>query len=259
METMRLVARALVILLAAPPFAPAEPQAPPPPRLPLAVAASPVGCIVAGTNPQIDAGITPDEQVQAGRVYFKSALGDAFFYVEMAPEAGRYVGVLPKPRPDAGPITYYVEGVGRDYSQSQSPEERAIVVEKREDCGDKPVAALGPADPVRVFSVSGGTALPPGFFGVSSVVAAGAGTGAAGAAAAGAAAAGGGSFLTSTAGIIADRRGGRGRGNGRDRLAGRPDPAVTDGTRPGQIAPTRPRAGPSSSDAGGVVSSPASP
>jgi hypothetical protein len=169
--------------------------------MPLSVTASPVGCIVAGTNPQVDAGITPDDQVQMGRVYFKSALGDAFFYVEMAPQAGRYVGVLPKPRPDAGPITIYVEGVGRDYAQTQAPEERAIVVEKREDCGDKPAAALGPADPVRVFSVSGGTALPPGFFGVSSVVAGGAATGAAGAAA-GAAAAGGGGFLTSTAGII---------------------------------------------------------
>jgi len=199
MEAMRLVAGALVILLAAPPFAPAEPQAPPAP-MPLSVTASPVGCIVAGTNPQVDAGITPDDQVQMGRVYFKSALGDAFFYVEMAPQAGRYVGVLPKPRPDAGPITIYVEGVGRDYAQTQSPEERAIVVEKREDCGDKPAAALGPADPVRVFSVSGGTALPPGFFGVSSVVAAGAGAG--GAAAVGAAAAGGGSFFASTTGII---------------------------------------------------------
>ena len=80
--------------------------------------------------------------------------------------------------------------MGRDYAQSQTPEERAIVVEKREDCGDRPVAALGPSEPVRVFSVSGGTALPPGFFGVSSVVAA-----ARAGAAAGAAAAGGGAFL----------------------------------------------------------------
>jgi hypothetical protein len=159
--------------------------------------------MVAGTNPQIDAGITPDDQVQAGRIYFKSALGDAFFYVEMVLQAGRYVGVLPKPQIDAGPITYYVEGVGRDYAQSQTPEARAVVVEKQEDCGDKPAAALGPSDAVRVFSVGGGTALPAGFSGVSSVVAAGAGTGAAaaGAAAAGAAAAGGG-FFGSTAGII---------------------------------------------------------
>jgi hypothetical protein len=154
--------------------------------------------MVAGTNPQIEAGISPDDQVQAGRVYFKSALGDAFFYVEMAPQVGRHVGVLPKPRPDAGPITYYVEGVARDYAQSQTPEVRAVVVEKPEDCEGKILAAFGPADPVRVFSVTGGTALPPGFSGVSSVVAAGAGAGAAGA---GAAAAGGG-VLGGTTGIL---------------------------------------------------------
>jgi len=95
--------------------------------------------------------------------------------VEMAPEGGRYVGVLPKPRLDAGPITYYVEGLGRDYAQTQTPEARPVVVEKPEDCKDRPLAALGPVEPVRVFSVGGGTAVPPGFTGVSSVVAAGTG------------------------------------------------------------------------------------
>jgi len=186
----RLVATSLAILLAAAPLAPAAPQQPTTPAgpAPLAVAHSPVACVVAGTNPQIDAGLSPEGEVQAGRVYFHSALGDAFYYVEMMLEGGRYVGVLPKPRPDAGPITYYVEGVGRDFTQAQSPEAHPVVVEKAEDCKDKPVAALGPADPVRVFSVAGGTALPAGFTGVSSVVAAGVGAGA-GAAAAGTAAA----------------------------------------------------------------------
>jgi hypothetical protein len=174
----------LVILLVGPPFAPAAPKDAAAPAL-LSVAHSPVGCMVAGTNPEIDAGITPDEQVLGGRVYFKSALGDSFYYVEMAPGAGRFVGVLPKPLPNAGPITYYVEGLGRDYAQSQTPEQRAVVVDRPEDCGDKPVSALGPSEPVRVFSVAGGTALPPGFSGVSSVVAAGTGAAAAGAVAGG--------------------------------------------------------------------------
>lgn len=194
----RHLAISLVILLAAPPLAPAGPQGTETPAVPLAVTHSAVGCMIAGTNPQIDAGITPESQVQAGRVYFKSVLGDAFYYVEMTPEAGRYVGVLPKPELRAGPVTYYVEGVGLDYSQSQTPEERAVVVEKASDCGDRPLAAIGPSGPVRVFSVAGGTALPPGFTGVGSVVAASG----AGAAVAAAGAAGGGSFLTSTTGLI---------------------------------------------------------
>ena len=165
----RTFAASLAILLAAYPFAPAaaqEPAAAAAP-LPLSVAHSPVSCMVAGTNPQLDAGISPDDRVQAGRVYFHSVLSTAFYYVEMMPQAGRYVGVLPKPRADAGPVTYYVEGVGRDYSQTQTAEQSAVVVEKAEDCRDKPLAALGPGDPVRVFSVTGGTALPPGFSGVS--------------------------------------------------------------------------------------------
>jgi hypothetical protein len=202
------IASSVAIVLAAAPLAPAAPQDPTTPAgpAPLAVAHSPVTCMVAGTNPQIDAGISPEGQVQAGRVYFHSALGGAFYYVEMMPEVGRYVGVLPKPRPDAGPVTYYVEGVGHDYAQTQTPESLAVVVEKPEDCKDRPLAALGPADPVRVFSVAGGTALPPGFTGVSSVVAAGAGAAAAGTTAAAAGAAGGGisgSTLAIVGGAIA--------------------------------------------------------
>ena len=187
------LASALAILLTASPLAPAaqEPQA-------LALAHDPVGCMVAGTNPQLEALLTPLDQVQVGRVYFRSALGDAFYFVEMTPAGDRYIGVLPRPRLDAGPITYYIEGMARNYAQSQLPELRAVVVAKAEDCRDRPVAALGPSDPVRVFSVGLGTAVPPGFTGVSSVVAVGAG-GSAAAAAAGAAAGG---FFRSTAGII---------------------------------------------------------
>src|SRR5512144_2271 len=154
-------ASSLLIVLGAAPIASAEPQdAAPAGPTTLAVAHNAVECVVAGTNPQIDAGISPEEHVQAGRVYFHSALGSSFYYVEMAPEGGRYVGVLPKPRLDAGPITYYVEGLGRDYAQTQTPEARPVVVEKPEDCKDRPLAALGPVEPVRVFSVGGGTALP---------------------------------------------------------------------------------------------------
>lgn len=190
----RMLAWSLVILLAASPLSPAAQE-----TQPLSLAHSPVSCMIAGTNPQLEAVISPTERVQVGRAYFRSALGDSFFYVEMTPVGDHYVGVLPRPRLDAGPVTYYIEGLARDYAQSQSSEQRAVVVEKPADCKDRPIAALGPSDPVRVFSVGLGTAVPPGFTGVSSVVAAGAG----GAAAAGAgAAAGGGSFFTSTAGII---------------------------------------------------------
>ena len=95
----------------------------------------------------------------------------------MAPQAGRYVGVLPKPRPDAGPITMLRRRRGRDSRRASRRKSGRSWSRSGKTAGDKPVAALGPADPVQVFSVNGGTALPAGFFGVSSVVAGGASDG----------------------------------------------------------------------------------
>ncbi len=196
----RTLATALAILVAATPLTPVVARAQ---DVPVSVALLPtVDCVVAGTNPQIEAGISPREQVQSGRVFFKSALGDAYYYVPMTPSAAGYAGVLPKPQAGAGPISYYVEGMTTTYAQGQSPEHFATVVEQAEGCKDKVAAAIVPVTAVQVFATTGLTVLPAGFVGVSSVVVGAAGTAAAGAAAAGAAAAGVG-FLGGTAGIVA--------------------------------------------------------
>jgi len=193
----RLFATSLAILLAAPPFASPAPQQGATPT-PLSVSHAPVGCMVAGTNPQIEAAITPDGETQTTRVYFKSALGDKFYYVEMVPTGGRYLAALPKPESAAGSVTYYVEGVARDCGLGKTPEQNSIVVEVLQDCRDKTAAVLGASEPVRVFSTDGGTALPRGFSGISSVVASSSGPCVPPLAPTQA----GGSFLTSTAGII---------------------------------------------------------
>jgi hypothetical protein len=204
----RILALSLAILLAVPPVAFPAPK-PSPNATALSVAHAAVQCVIAGTNPQIDAGIAPE--AQSARAYFRSALGEAFYYVEMTAVAGRYVGVLPKPEVGAGSVTYYVEGVGSDCRIGQTPQTNAIVVSVADACQGKDMASVGPPDPVRVFSVGGGTELPPGFSGVSSVVAAAAGPCAAvppangtngGAVPVAAAAAAGGSFFTSQTGII---------------------------------------------------------
>jgi hypothetical protein len=155
--------------------------------------------MVASTNPKIDAGIAPQGQARAARAYFKSALGDAFYYVEMRMAGGRYVGVLPKPTAGAGSVVYYVQATAADCTQGQTAQANATVVEVRDACQGKDVAAVGPPDPVRVFSVNGDTALPPGFTGISSVVAAGPGPCAVGPPATPA----GGSFFTSKTGLVA--------------------------------------------------------
>jgi hypothetical protein len=82
----------------------------------------------------------------------------------MSQETGRYFGKLPRPRVEASPITYYVQSTTTEFDESQTGEIEAIVVKDEGECGDRKVAAFGPAGPVTVFSAStGASALPAGF------------------------------------------------------------------------------------------------
>jgi len=148
----------------------------------------PVTCFVAGEFPLLDAGIEPIASVARARVYFKGAAGTSFYYVEMGQETGRYFGKLPRPRVEASPITYYVQSTTTEFEESQTREIEAVVVNDKVECGDRKVAAFGPAGAVTVFSASTGVTIlaPAGFAAAATGLAVGAVTViAAGAAAAG--------------------------------------------------------------------------
>ncbi len=109
-----------------------------------------------------------------GRIYFRAAQGSSFYYVEMTQEPGRFFGKLPRPRVEASPITYYLQATTTEFEESQTPEIEAIVVEKKEDCGDRKVAAYGPPGEVTVFSAATGAAISPaGFAAGGAAIAAG--------------------------------------------------------------------------------------
>ena len=125
----------------------------------------PVTCFVAGEFPLLDAGVDPLEAVARARVYFHGAAGTSFYYVEMTQESGRFFGKLPRPRVEASPITYYLQSTTTQFEEAQTREIEAIVVEKKDECGDRKVAAFGPPGAVTVFSAATGAsiALPAGF------------------------------------------------------------------------------------------------
>jgi hypothetical protein len=129
----------------------------------------PVTCFVAGEFPLLDAGIEPIASVARARVYFKGAQGDSFYYIEMTVDEGRYFGKLPRPRLEATPITYYVQSTTTEFEESQTQEIDAIVVEDKAECGDRKVAAFGPAGAVTVFSAATGASIiaPAGFAAVA--------------------------------------------------------------------------------------------
>ena len=151
----------------------AGPEAPQPPAGPVfaettgagaTIQFQPVTCFVAGEFPLLDASMQPLASVARARVYFKSGAGDSYFYIEMTEETGRYFGKLPRPTVAASPITYYLQSTTTNFEESQTREIEAIVVEKKEDCGDRLVAAFGPPGAVTVFSAAtGATIAPVGF------------------------------------------------------------------------------------------------
>jgi len=124
-----------------------------------------VTCFVAGEFPLLDANITPMEQVARARVYFKAAVGEHFYYVEMTQDAGLFYGKLPKPQVAASPITYYLQTTTTEFEESQTQEIEAIVVEDETECGDRKIAAFGPPGAVTVFSAASGASIvaPAGF------------------------------------------------------------------------------------------------
>ena len=126
-------------------------------------------CFIAGEFPLLDASIEPAASVARGRAYFKGAAGEAYYYVEMTQEQGRFFAKLPRPRVEASPITYYLQSTTTEFEESQTQEIEAIVVQDKEECGDRIVAAIGPAGPVTVFSAATGASIlaPTGFAAVA--------------------------------------------------------------------------------------------
>jgi len=96
---------AMPALVASPsPAPPALPSA----RVMFGIQHQPIGCLVAGQFPLVDAMIEPLDSVAAARVYFRSALSQDYYFVEMARTGGSFVGKLPKPNLAGSPITYYI-------------------------------------------------------------------------------------------------------------------------------------------------------
>ncbi len=124
----------------------------------------PVTCFVEGEFPLLSAQIEPVASVARARIYFKGNTGASFYYVEMAQEAGRYSGKLPRPYVAASPITYYIQSTTTEFDESQTREIEAVVVKNKDDCGDREIAAIGPPGPVTVFSgATGAVGSPTGF------------------------------------------------------------------------------------------------
>jgi len=120
----------------------------------IGISHEPVGCLIAGEFPLIEAAIVRPADVE-GRVFFKSNLGDDYYFIRMTRVDGRLVGKLPKPKLEASPISYYIAVSPTE--SSRTPEYSAVVVNTPAACqAGRRVARIGPKGAVTVFSTVGG-------------------------------------------------------------------------------------------------------
>ncbi len=121
----------------------------------IAIDHKPVGCIVAGSYPRLNACFAPSSSLARARVYFRVA--DAtpeWYYVEMRSDAPCFAGILPKPRKQliGRKVQYYVDAFDRSFAEARTDEAQALVVARKSDCDSKlPVAPLLPKASVVVF------------------------------------------------------------------------------------------------------------
>jgi hypothetical protein len=133
---------------------------------------TPVGCLIEGEHPLIDAKFSPVANVAKGRVFFRSALASGFYFVEMTAQAqeAAFQGRLPRPKVEASPIQYYVAALDAAGAQVRTPIYSATVVKDKAECPEGALlAAVGGSGAVQVFSAATGAAITPAGFAASGI------------------------------------------------------------------------------------------
>lgn len=128
-----------------------------------------VKCIAGVPYPVINAAIRSDESIEAAKVFFRAAQGEAFYYVEMATVEKGYKATLPVPSDETNRVIYYVEAVSASFESGRTEEFEAPV---RDDCDEE--RFLGDDPSIVIYAVAEGAPIPAGFLstGVSSTVSA---------------------------------------------------------------------------------------
>ncbi|HUG55225.1 MAG TPA: hypothetical protein VMR21_16580 [Vicinamibacteria bacterium] len=149
----------------------------------------PVGCVVAGKYPQLQARFTPAPALAKARVLFQPPGTTHWYAVTMSAEGSGFLGVLPRPSKDLERFRYYIEGTDTSAGTARTADHTARVVGSAMECEGQMVAGTLGSATVALQVPAGAPAIPAGFASSGVTVAA---AGAVAGVAAGTAATGGG-------------------------------------------------------------------
>jgi hypothetical protein len=142
----------------------------------------PVGCIVAGNFPKLNACFSPASAVARARIYFKGTaptMGPHWYWVEFKSDSPCFVAILPKPMKTMTGMSYYVEVADKQFREARNADQSVKIVPDAGGCDkDIPVAGWVQNASVVVGGPAGASTIPLGFSGAGVVgVGGGVGTG----------------------------------------------------------------------------------
>jgi hypothetical protein len=156
----------------------------------LAITHEPVGCVLVGRFPELQARLDPADRVAGVRVLFRSSGDGPWYWVRMKQEAATFRALLPRPTNSLKSFVYYLEATGTDLATARTEEYVPVVVEGAGACQGRMMAAALATGEVALETTAGAPAVPVGFS-AAGVVPTAAGAAVVGAAAAAGAAAAG--------------------------------------------------------------------
>ena len=133
-------------------------------------------CIVAERPSRFEACATAPKGLSRMRLNFRAEGGPFWYFVEMQPEAGCHLGILPAPQESTKRVDYYLDALDVAFAESRTVEYHPIVVERESECKDRLMAAWwSGTTPLVVGAAPGAPPIPPGFLPGGIVAAAGGG------------------------------------------------------------------------------------
>jgi hypothetical protein len=139
----------------------------------------PLGCVVAGRFPRLEARLAPAESIARARVQFQPQGVRYWYGVDMTASAGVFSAVLPRPKKSLASYRYYIEVTDTALGTTRTAEYTTTVAAGAGACADAKEAE-GAASGVVKLHVPAGAPTVPGGFSANGVVAAGTGAAVAG-------------------------------------------------------------------------------
>ncbi len=133
------------------------------PESPIDISHDPLACMTPVLAPEVDAGVSPEQDYEKGYVYFRAAGTEDYYYAKMDGPAATLQAILPRPLPETRAVDYFLRAYDlREASKRKGDWTPPVVPGTTCQSKGKIVPAAGAGLTIGLTR-EGQTPYPPGF------------------------------------------------------------------------------------------------